>query len=71
MTIQKSPGALGLDLLKALGVVDKQVISMTLHISGREMPLLIVRRVIDSEDMQALKEVAERYRLTAVFEGQP
>jgi hypothetical protein len=35
------------------------------------MPLLTVTRIVDLEDVQALKEVVERYRITGTAEPQP
>lgn len=64
-------GALAIDMLKALGVPHTQITRVTIDITVREMPLLTVTRIVDLEDVQALKEVVERYRITGTAEPQP
>ena len=59
------------DVLEALGLPHTQVTRVTLDIKAQEVPLLTVTRVIDLEDVQALKEVVERYRITGTAEPQP
>lgn len=64
-------GAAVIDMLKALGVPHTQITRVTIDIKAREMPLLTVTRIVDVEDVQALKEVVERYRITGTAEPQP
>lgn len=64
-------GAAVIDMLKALGVPHTQITRVTIDITAREMPLLTVTRIVDVEDVQALKEVVERYRITGTAEPQP
>jgi len=64
-------GALTIEMLKALGLPHTQITRVTLDINAREMPLLTVTRIVDLEDVQALKEVVERYRITGTAEPQP
>ena len=49
-------GAVVIDMLKALGVPHTQITRVTVDITAREMPLLTVTRVVDVEDVQALKD---------------
>ena len=69
--INNSFGSAVIDMLEALGVPHTQITRVTVDITAREMPLLTVTRVVDVEDVQALKEVVERYRITGTAEPQP
>ena len=69
--INNSVGSAVIDMLEALGLPHTQITRVTIDITAREMPLLTVTRVVDVEDVQALKEVVERYRITGTAEPQP
>ena len=69
--INNSVGSAVIDMLEALGLPHTQVTRVTLDIKAQEVPLLTVTRVIDLEDVQALKEVVERYRITGTAEPPP
>ena len=69
--INNSFGSAVIDMLEALGLPHTPVTRVTLDIKAQEVPLLTVTRVIDVEDVQALKEVVERYRITGTAEPQP
>jgi len=64
-------GAIVIDMLKALGVPHTQITRVTLDVQANKVPLLTVTRIVDLEDVQALKEVVERYRITGTAEPQP
>jgi hypothetical protein len=63
--------SLAIDMLKALGVPHTQITRVVLDISAQQLPTLTITRIVDSDDMQALKEVVERYRITGTAEPQP
>jgi len=69
--IARSFDALAIDMLKALGVPHTYVKRVTLDLSAKEVPILTVTRIVDSDDMQSLKDVVERYRITGTAEPQP
>lgn len=64
-------GALAIDMLKALGVPHTQIKRVVLDISAQQVPVLTITRFVDSDDMQALMEVVERYKITGTAEPQP
>lgn len=64
-------GALAIDMLKALGVPHTQIKRVVLDISAQQVPVLTITRFVDSDDMQTLMEVVERYKITGTAEPQP
>lgn len=64
-------GALAIDMLKALGVPHTQIKRVVLDISAQQVPVLTITRFVDSDDMQELMEVVERYKITGTAEPQP
>ncbi len=70
-TVVQPFSALVIDMLKALGVPHRQIKRVVLEINATEIPLLTVTRIVDIEDMQALAEVIERYRIKGTAEPQP
>jgi len=58
-----SANALAIDMLQALGVPRKNVTRVTLDISATALPVLVVTRIVDADDMKAIVEISERFRV--------
>lgn len=70
-TIVTSFNGLTIDMLKALGVPHTRIKRVVLDISPKEVPVLTITRIVDSDDMQAMLAVVERYKITGTAEPQP